>query len=319
LVPEIARHYIRINPAGPDPECDEDPNCGSVVLANQPPGAPFEYQARDIVDPGFLELVRYGIRQPDDPDIVNSLRVIDAVLKVDLPSGPCWRRYNHDGYGQRQDGSAYVRWGQGRPWPLLTGERGHYEVAAGRDAGEYLATIEACAQGMGLIPEQVWDGPDIPDQLLYFGGPTGSAIPLLWAHAEYIKLRRSVADRRVFDLIDPVHRRYAAPDAAERAPIEVWTFRRRARTAYAGGILRVQVGARFVLHWSTDDWKTASDSPSQSTALGIEYVDIAITADAPGLVQFTFFWPDADHWEGTDFSVAVMARTEEQERKAIYA
>ena len=71
-----------------------------------------------------------------DPLIEDSLRVIDALLKTDFPAGPCWRRYNHDGYGQRDDGGAFVIWGVGRPWPLLTGERGHYELAAGRDATE---------------------------------------------------------------------------------------------------------------------------------------------------------------------------------------
>src|SRR6266705_2331965 len=94
---------------------------GTLVLANQPPGARFAFPAKEIVDTGFLELVRYGIRGADDPIIQDSLRVVDAVLKVDTPFGPCWRRYNHDGYGQRTDGGSYAGWGTGRPWPLLTG------------------------------------------------------------------------------------------------------------------------------------------------------------------------------------------------------
>ena len=91
---------------------------------------------------GFLELVRYGIRSPDDPIIQDSLRVVDAVLKVETPLGPCWRRYNHDGFGQRDDGESYNFWGVGRAWPLLTGERGHYELAAGRDPEPYLRALE---------------------------------------------------------------------------------------------------------------------------------------------------------------------------------
>ena len=85
------------------------------------------------MDAGFLELVRYGIRKAGDRLFEDSLRVIDALLKVETPYGPCWRRYNHDGYGQRVDGGPYYGFGKGRAWPLLTGERGHYELAAGRE------------------------------------------------------------------------------------------------------------------------------------------------------------------------------------------
>src|SRR6201997_1591040 len=77
------------------------PNCGTLTLANQPPGARYEFPAKEIVDAGFLELVRYGIRSANDPVIKDSLRIVDAVLKVETSHGPAWRRYNHDGYGQR--------------------------------------------------------------------------------------------------------------------------------------------------------------------------------------------------------------------------
>jgi glucoamylase len=188
LVPGIRRHYIRVNPASSVDCADDDPNCGTLVLANQRPGALYEFPAKEIVDAGFLELVRYGIRSADDPVIKNSLRVVDAVLKVDTPYGPAWRRYNHDGYGQREDGSSYTSWGKGRPWPLLTGERGHYEIAAGLDPSPYLRALENFSQGIGLMPEQIWDGPDLPSSYLRFGGPTDAAMPLIWAHSEYVKL-----------------------------------------------------------------------------------------------------------------------------------
>src|ERR1051326_7536867 len=126
LVPGIPRHYIRINPGGIHSWADEDPNCARLVLGNQRPGDRVEFFANTIVDAGFLELVRYGIRDAHDPVIEDSVRVVDKILKVDTPFGPCWRRYNHDGYGQRADGSAFNVWGVGRAWPLLTGERGHY-------------------------------------------------------------------------------------------------------------------------------------------------------------------------------------------------
>src|SRR5579863_8110451 len=134
LVPGIKRHYIRILTASVDnTHPDEDPNSSVIVIANRPPGSQRVFPAKEVVDAGFLELVRYGIRKPDDPVILDSLRVVDAVLKVDTPFGPCWRRYNNDGYGQREDGGPFTSGGQGRAWPLLTGERGHYELAAGHD------------------------------------------------------------------------------------------------------------------------------------------------------------------------------------------
>ena len=140
LVPGINRHYIRINPVSVADCCpDEDPNTGTLVLSNRPPETQYAFPAKEIVDAGFLELVRYGIRRADDPIIVDSLKVIDAMLKTDTPFGPCWHRYNHDGYGQRNDGSGYDGWGTGRAWPLLTGERGHYELAAGRSPAPFSA------------------------------------------------------------------------------------------------------------------------------------------------------------------------------------
>jgi glucoamylase len=92
-VPDISRHFIRIHPVNTDdPHPDEDANHGLLELCNQAPGARFAYPAKDVVDAGFLELVRFGIRAAGDPLIEDSLRVVDAILKVDTPAGPCWRR-----------------------------------------------------------------------------------------------------------------------------------------------------------------------------------------------------------------------------------
>jgi hypothetical protein len=90
----------------------------------------------------------------------------------------------------------------GRGWPLLRRERAHYELTVGRfeSAKRLLAALESFANEGGLISEQVWDSPDIPECGLQFGRPSGSAMPLVWAHAEYLKLRRSLRDGRVFDL-----------------------------------------------------------------------------------------------------------------------
>ena len=281
LVPAVPRHYIRSNP---NTDGLEDPDNGDVILANQPPGGRYSYPANEIVDAGFLELVRYGIRDPHDPIVVDSLRVVDAVLKVDMPAGPSWRRYNHDGYGQRADGTSYKEgWGVGRPWPLLTGERGHYELAAGRDAAPYAEALERFAVGIGLIPEQIWDQDDIPDKLLRFGGPTGAALPLVWAHAEYIKLIRSIADNRVFDSIQPVRERYLE----RRAPsmrLEVWSEKRPIREIASGAVLRVIAGAPFVLEWTLNEWTAAAKAAATAARVSVWYVDIEVRSAA--MVRF---------------------------------
>ncbi len=307
LVPAIRRHYIRILPLEvDDPFPNEDPNQGWLVLANRAPGEQFSFPARDIVDAGFLELVRYGIRKPDDPVIVDSLRVVDAVLKVDTPFGPCWHRYNHDGYGQGDDGSSYVGWGRGRAWPLLTGERGHYELAAGHDAALYVHAMERFASNTGLLPEQIWDQPDRPEVHMYLGRPTTAAMPLMWAHAEYIKLLRSLHDRRVFDFIPEVAARYRS--AARPRNLEIWKPNRQPRSVEAGTLLRVLATKGFTLHWSIDDWKSASDTDSSPTALGVEYVDIEIPGLQRAPVRFTFRWKATQEWECRDYEVGVRLR-----------
>ena len=108
-----------------------------------------------IVSPDSLALVRFGLRAPDDPRILNTVSVIDALLRVQLPQGPCWYRYNGDGYGEHKDGSPFDGTGIGRPWPLLAGERAHYELAAGRpkEAEALLTVMESSTTGHSrLLP-----------------------------------------------------------------------------------------------------------------------------------------------------------------------
>jgi glucoamylase len=305
LLPGVARHYIRILPAqASNPIPDEDPNQGNITIANLAPGAQHVFPAKEIVDAGFLELVRHGVRRADDPIIVDSLKVVDAVLKVDTPFGPCWRRYNHDGYGQRQDGGPFVGWGQGRVWPLLTGERGHYELAAGHDAKPFARAMESFASSTGLLPEQAWDAADQPKVFMYCGRPTGSAMPLMWAHAEYIRLLRSVRDGKVFDLIAEVAKRYLGGRAG-RQLFEVWKFRRQVRSVKRGYVLRIQAEVPFRLHWSADEWQTVKDTLSSTTTLAVEFVDIPIIEAQQAPIRFTFFWIASDRWEGRDYMVSI--------------
>jgi len=304
LLPGVPRHYIRINPASienPDPHAD--PNDGTLTLKNQAPDARKDYPAKEIVDAGFLELVRYGIRRPDDPIVVDSLKVVDAVLKVGTPYGPCWHRYNHDGYGQKEDGRPYEGYGVGRAWPLLTGERGHYELAAGSDPTPFLSALERFATETGLLPEQVWDEDDRPELYLFRGRPTGSAMPLMWAHAEYVKLLRSVTDGCVFDLIPEVVDRYGDP--GNHSPREIWKPNWQLRRIGREMPLRIQAPKRFRLHWSTDGWTNYTDTDSTPTVLGIEFVDLPSLPAGSSMIRFTFFWIDENRWEGTDYEVSI--------------
>lgn len=305
LVPGVSRHYIRIHPVSiDDPTPDENPDLGILAIANRPPGTQYRFPAKDVVDPGFLELVRYGIRKPGDALIEASLAVVDATLKVDTPMGPCWRRYNHDGYGQQVDGSPYVGWGTGRAWPLLTGERGHYEAASGNSVWPLISAMEHFATPTGLLPEQIWDAPDQPAIHMYLGKPTGAAMPLMWAHSEYIRLLRSVRDGQVFDLIPEVADRYIKQRSASRAA-EFWKANRQSRAVKSQQKLRVLARAGFTLRWTANAWATSTDTPSEATSLGIHYADIPPQRRKGGLIEFTFQWHDGLRWEGRNYRVAV--------------
>ena len=203
----VEGYYVRIAP----PEVGEASSLakGFIPIKNRPPGQSTE-PATQIISPDALALVRFGLRSADDPRIVNTVRVIDALLRINTPSGPAWHRYNDDGYGEHEGGSPYDGTGVGRLWPLLTGERAHYELAAARPAAaqRLLITLEAFANEGGMIPEQLWDSADIPERELFFGRPAGSAMPLVWAHAEYLKLCRSLKDGRVFDTPPQTVQRY---------------------------------------------------------------------------------------------------------------
>jgi len=309
LVPGIMKHYIRINPVDIDnPTQDDDPNEAIITLANQPPGGKYEYPARDIVDAGFLELVRYGIRSPSDPIILDSLKVIDAVLKTDTPFGPCWHRYNFDGYGQKDDGGPFDGWGRGRLWPLLTAERGHYELAAGNDVKLFVNTMEKFASATAQLPEQVWDSADITSAHMRFGRSTGAVKPLVWAHSEYIKLLRSVSDGSIYECLSIVADRYVnkSTQRSSSKSIEMWMHRRQPSSVVVGSILRIQMPEAFRLHWSYDEWKTVMDTDSTPTRLGVEYVDIPVSEDDKVPIKFTFFRKSTSSWEGKDYEVKVI-------------
>jgi glucoamylase len=311
LHPEIRRHYMRIRP----PERGEAYACEScatetIRLNNRPPGTRTEFAAREIVDAGFLELVRYGVRRADDPLIVDSLQVVDAVLKRELPQGPGWLRYNWDGYGQRPDGGPFQGWGQGRVWPLLTGERAHYELAAGKDIAALIDTYERFATCGQMLPEQVWDEADLPSASMRLGEPAGSAVPLVWAHAEYLKLLRSALDGKVFDRIDPVYERYCKPEGRGRTRqnLEIYSLRRPIQRIASGDTLRILDENHFDLIWSGDGWQTTHTAASRTLGSAGFSADVATAPGQTGSLSWTLHWPERDRWLGYNVEVRVGAR-----------
>jgi len=309
LHPEIKRHYMRIRP----PECGEayaHESCGKEVIhiENRPPGTRTEFEAREIIDAGFLELVRHGARRADDPLIVDSLKVVDAVLKRELPQGPGWLRYNWDGYGQRPDGGPFEGWGQGRAWPLLTGERAHRELAAGKEISQLIETYEQFASCGQLLPEQVWDEDDRPERSLKKGKPAGSAVPLVWAHAEYLKLLRSAVDGKVFDRIDPVYERYCGPEGRKkcRRGLEIYSRMRPIQRIDAGSTLRILDEGLFEVVWTDDGWKTVNRTSSRglgSAGFSAEVTPAAGSAE----LEWTMYWTKSDTWLGYNVKVKVEA------------
>ena len=302
LVEGFPRHYLRINPTDPQaPDPHADPNTTMLAVAN---GGGL-HPARNIVGGDFLHLVRLGIRAADDPLVRNSVEVIDRVLKRDLPQGPCWRRYNYDGYGQKDDGSAFDGTGVGRSWPILTGERGHYELAAGHDPLPFIAAMEKFANAGGMITEQIWDADDLPGCNMKRGLPTGAAMPLCWSHAEYVSLVRSRHDGVCFDRIEPAFQRYVANPVKSRH--EIWSLRHQLRRMPAGKILRIVISAEATVIWSADGWANTNtvETANDSTLL-LWFADLpADKLPGGSMIAFTFFWKETQCRERRDYSIAV--------------
>jgi glucoamylase len=303
LVEGLPRHYIRINPTDPvAPDPHADPNATLLPVAN---GGGL-HPARNVVGGDFLHLVRFGIRGADDPIIRDSIEVIDRVIKRDLPAGPGWRRYNHDGYGQKDDGSAFDGTGVGRCWPILTGERGHYELAAGRDPKPFIAAMEKFANQGGMISEQLWDADDLPDGCMKRGRATGAAMPLCWSHAEYVSLVRSRHDGVCFDRVEPAFQRYVANPVDSHH--EIWTLRHPLRRVSRGKILRIILAAEATIVWSTDGWvRTNTSETAHESGLNLWFADFP-TAEWPrgSLLTFTCFWKGDQRWQGHNWQVSVL-------------
>ena len=155
-----------------------------------------------------------------------------------------------------------------------------------------------------LIPEQVWDTSDIPDRELQLGRPSGSAMPLVWAHAEYLKLHRALHDGRLFDLPPQTVQRYL-PEKTVFAHM-IWRFNHRIRSMPAGETLRIETLAPASIHWSADGWITVQDTTTHAVGLGIHIAELTTAGlTAEEQIKFTLYWLEAARWEGADFTVRI--------------
>jgi glucoamylase len=219
-------YYIRINPAsmggtGSGPQVYNPasyPDSGQTLAVRNGGGT---HDERAVVDGGFLELVRMGVKRADDPTITNTLAVYDSVLGQTVNSGnPAWFRYNFDGYGEHNDGSDFNGTSVGHLWPIFTAERGMYTIArtgVGSRGSPYLSATKTYATPEGFIPEQVWPNSTtlpgnwqvVTPPAYRVGSPSGSMAPLSWAMGEYISLLASIQAGKVVDIPAVVCARYS--------------------------------------------------------------------------------------------------------------
>lgn len=271
---------------------------GAVQLRNR---AGENVAASALVSLDFSYLVRLGLRRAADRRIVDTLKVVDHVLRVETPSGALYHRYNEDGYGEYPDGRPFDGAGQGRAWPLLVGERGHIALQAGTDPLPYLQTIWRCASDGGLLPEQVWDAAPIPDLGLVPGRPSGSAMPLLWTHAEFLKLMVAREQRRPVELLEAVEQRYgslSAPGAAH------WHWRDEVPVTYLqkGRGLLIEAREPFTLHLGFDGWQHVAEHAAQPQPFGLWGV-LLPAQQLLGVQELNFTRRHVNGWEGVDHRV----------------
>ena len=188
----------------------------------------------------------------------------------------------------------------------MTGERAHYELAKGNrnEAIKLLRDIANLAGVGGLIPEQIWDGPDIPEHSLFNGRASGSAKPLVWAHAEYITLLRSIRDNKIWDRLPQPEQRYLRDK--KKGEYAIWRFNDKCKTIPKGKKLRIQVREAAMIRWTLNNWMSYEDIETKTNDLGIYYVDLPIAGKPEGTsIIFTFYWTHYQKWEGVNFTTTI--------------
>ena len=246
--PYASRYFIRLSPTG-NPNVTETYDLGNGSLSN--------VDQRDVIDASFLELTRLGELAPDDPAVQESLPVVDSVLESQTASGPGWHRYgvkagqlgqpagSTDGYGDcyvpdpTSCSPTGAPWfptgtGSGHPWPLLSGERAEQDLQTGdvSAAASLAATMQLMSSGLGLVPEQAWEDPDTPASpygsdpktaSIGFtnGKAAGSADPLIWAQAQYLRLVLDVQAGHLLDQPAITRDRYVTSGPPATVPLTI--------------------------------------------------------------------------------------------------
>ena len=296
----VSGYYIRDDPRGGAAGDRDLAQVLPIKNRQHDPGI----AAQNQIATDFLQLVRLGLRRADDRLVLDTLKVVDSELKVELPTGSGWHRYSGDGYGEHEDGSPFNGTGIGRVWPLFAGERGHHAVAAGRDPMPYLEVMAAMVGRCGLIPEQVWDADAIPGRWLEPGKPSGSAMPLVWAHAEFVKLVHSRTLGRPFDRPAATWERYRGrrPDN----DFAIWCARAPIARIRTGQTLYLLLPQPARVHHGQDDWQQVGDIDATDTGLGLYAAQLPTSGLEPGArIDFTVFWIDQARWDGSDHRIDV--------------
>jgi glucoamylase len=301
----IDGYYVRIGPAAV-----QGGLLGRVNVANRQGQS---MPAITLIGMEYLHLARLGLRSLGDRRIHDTSKIADAMLRVETPLGIAYHRYNEDGYGEHADGSPYDGNGIGRAWPLLTGERAHVELQLGRDPLPYLEMMTRMTGPAGLIPEQVWDGPPVPERGLQPGKPTGSAMPLVWAHAEFLKLLRARREKRPIELLNSVEKHLRGKVA------EVGTWHWRTDTPFdalpANRDLLVEMENPFVLHMGFDGWQAVEDRPSSALPFGRHGVRLRKHELAgKRTLDFTRYFSRESTWEGNDHHISIASEPQQNRR-----
>jgi glucan 1,4-alpha-glucosidase len=269
-------YYVRVTRDG-------DPEAGHLrTLANNGP----TLDERDIIDGGFLELTRLGIKPADDETILNTVTEVDETIRVDTPHGPAFYRYNGDGYGERERGDEGAPWsveskGKGRLWPIFTGERGEYELLAGTETGplapqNLLETMEGFANSGRMLAEQVWDRDHSTDYNWEFGEGTGAATPLAWSMAQYVRLAHGIDNGAPVETPVVVRDRYLGRDRGEGPGLHV-------NTRFEGDHLVVSgetTGAVVAVRTPSETQLLDVEDGRYEARVGIEYGENQVTVAA---------------------------------------
>ncbi len=283
-------YFVRIAPNG-------TPNASDTISISNGGGS---YDQRALVDAGFLELVRLGIKSASATDVTNSLTAVDDTIATTTPQGTMYHRYNHDGYGETSTGADYTGAGVGNLWPVFNGERGEYDIAEGNTTGaeSQLQIMQASASAGGQLSEQVWGSSTAASASgtgWTLGEPDNSATPLMWSMAQYVRLAADISDGTNIDTPKIVCQTFSTctvtvPSAPTglRVTATTSTTASVSWTASSGATsYKVLRGGRVVGTTTSTSYTDTALAASTSYTYTVEAVDSAGTSTASSSVTAT--------------------------------